>query len=133
MSRTLTTRNRDHPHYLLSDFLQAQYARLRTLSTEDLKKLYDTEWSRYMQRVRLTPGLTCPTDWAHTRKDMLEFLLQRVEEVFRDRWREHYGFEFSATEDPRLWSLILELIRREKPKEEIAQVVASWGLAGKAA
>lgn len=89
MSRTLTDRNHNHPHYQLADHVQRMKEEYRKASNAELTKYVDIVFGKMSQTdaSHLPPVPAC-------RKDQIAFLLDWAGVKFKQEWRKKYGWPF---------------------------------------
>jgi len=84
MSRKLTDRNRDHPHYLLKEFEENVYKAHQGLSAAALDKLCETE----------------AIDLKLSRKRKIETLCAKYTVRWKEKWQKTRGWDFDDIYDP---------------------------------
>jgi hypothetical protein len=116
MSRTLKNWNREHPQYVLNEYLEHRKKFLNTISTRDL-----------IAGARKTAEASPPEVGApkeiNNRTIARAFLLHVEEFNYKARWRAHHGWPFDDVHDPELFQRHIDEGR--KKIEEAAKLGAS--------
>jgi len=100
MARTLTSRNWDHPHYKLKEFLANHKARLRALSAADFKSAFDSELDTHLYDVHNNPDTKMDfIDWPKERHTQLAWMLTVWERRYKAIWLERVGWPFEDIYD----------------------------------
>lgn len=104
MSKTKTQYNRSHPKIIFNDSIKDTKRLLSSLSNQELTAM--------VERFKVDPK-------SNRRKHLIDALIEEEKQMFKENWKEKYGWDLEEAFDPDKWAERMKKLQKaEKGNSE---------------